>query len=70
MAVIETTRTSSAAAGIGARLWHAASIITATLVTWAADRKHGRALASLTEAQLDDLGLCRADILDMQRARR
>jgi uncharacterized protein YjiS (DUF1127 family) len=29
-----------------------------------------KALDALSDAQLDDLGLCRADIIDMKKARR
>ncbi len=67
MAVLDTTRFDTPAAGIGARLWQAAVHFAHTL---AAPTGNDKALDALSDAQLDDLGLCRADIIDMKHARR
>lgn len=67
MAVLDTTRFDTPAAGIGARLWQAAVHFAYSL---AAPTGSDKALDALSDAQLDDLGLCRADIIDMKKARR
>lgn len=67
MAVLDSTRIHTPAAGFGAHLWEATMHVLTVLF---AVRSPARAITTLTEEELDDLGLCRADIIDMQRARR
>ncbi|NVO24246.1 DUF1127 domain-containing protein [Donghicola sp. C2-DW-16] len=67
MAVLDSTRIHTPVAGFGSHIWQVTLHVLTVL--FAVPTK-ARALTSLTEAELDDLGLCRADIIDMQRARR
>lgn len=48
--------------GFATRLAHAVTHMTETLTVWNDARVTRKALAQLTDRELDDIGLCRGDI--------
>ncbi|QYK41294.1 MAG: DUF1127 domain-containing protein [Paracoccaceae bacterium] len=62
MAATETTRPAPFGAITTYRFVSVISMALATLATWNEARVTRNALAKLTDRELDDIGLCRADI--------
>ncbi|MFA5539093.1 MAG: DUF1127 domain-containing protein [Gemmobacter sp.] len=62
MAAFETVRTAHAGTQIGGRLSHFVQSLFASTAAWNDARLTRRALARLSDRELDDIGLCRGDI--------
>ena len=62
MAAFETTRTVADGASLGGRLTALATGMVATIRSWNDARVTRNALASLSDRELDDIGLSRSDI--------
>lgn len=65
MAVFEPTLLNHAGSSFGGRLSIAVQRAVATLTAWNDARSTRKALSDLTDRQLADIGLCRADIDNM-----
>lgn len=62
MAVFEPTLLNQAGSSFGGRLSIAVQRAVAALTAWNDARSTRKALSSLTDRELDDIGLCRADL--------
>lgn len=62
MATFDTTRTTYGSANVTGRFFSALSGIVASIVAWNDARVTRNALAGLTDRELEDIGLSRADI--------
>lgn len=63
MAAIDTTRTFAHGASFGGRFFGTFAAIFGTLATWNDARVTRATLAKLSDRELDDIGLSRADLL-------
>ena len=62
MATFDTTRTTYGSASIASRFSNALSSIVASIVGWNDARITRKALSSLSDRELEDIGLVRGDI--------
>lgn len=62
MATLDTSRTTYGSAPVASRFFSAISATIAAVVAWNEARVTRNALASLSDRELDDIGLSRADI--------
>jgi uncharacterized protein YjiS (DUF1127 family) len=70
MTAIDTTRGAGRIAPPGGRIAGAITALAAAVAAWNDARQTRDALARLSDRELEDIGLCRADIDDLIRARR
>ena len=62
MAAFDTTRTTYGFDGLGGRIGTTLASITATIAAWNDARMTRNALSSLSDRELEDIGLVRGDI--------
>lgn len=62
MAVFSTTPAQPATAGITGHIGHTFTALTQAAIAWNSARVTRKQLSSLTDRELDDIGLCRGDI--------
>lgn len=62
MAAFDTSRTTYGARGLAGRIGGAVSSVFATAASWNDARMTRNALATLSDRELEDIGLCRGDI--------
>lgn len=62
MAALDTTRTTTGSFGFAGRIGAFFASVVNAVVEWNDARATRNALASLTDRELEDIGLCRGDI--------
>ncbi|MDW3183675.1 DUF1127 domain-containing protein [Roseobacter sp.] len=62
MATFDTSRTTYGSATVASRFFNTISTAVASVIAWNDARVTRNALASLTDRELEDIGLSRADI--------
>jgi len=67
MATFNTTRPTTFGTGFGTRLTAVIATYTAAFAKWNDARATRKALSSLSDRELDDIGLSRGDIYDLTR---
>jgi uncharacterized protein YjiS (DUF1127 family) len=65
MALFETTRPMTTGLLVGGRVSKFFAALTSALAAWNDARVTRKALAMLSDRELDDIGLCRGDIEDI-----
>lgn len=70
MAAYDITRSQAASAGFFSRVGQTFATLTAALVQWNDARQTRKALASLSDHELEDIGLIRGDIEGVARRTR
>ena len=70
MAALDTTRPAGTVASAGGRITGFVSALVAAVAAWNDARMTRNALSRLSDRELDDIGLCRADIETLTAVRR
>lgn len=70
MAAIDTTRPAGTVATAGGRITRMFTALVAAIAAWNDARVTRNALSRLSDRELDDIGLCRADIENLTTVRR
>jgi uncharacterized protein YjiS (DUF1127 family) len=70
MAALDTTRPAGTVASAGGRISGFFSALVARFKAWNDARMTRNALSRLSDRELDDIGLCRADIENLTSVRR